>query len=1082
VITWHYTGQGADRGSITFPVDGAEGFNGIAFEIYCEHDNGGSLVVSIRQKTEGEGKAARYKAVLRMGHFIDGWTPVRLVRDGALVFKQDGGVEPDWGKIRTVSLSLAGQMKGKGVYYLDNLRFENVSGGKTAPNMLYNSSFEIATNPDVPDGWTRDLAEPPHGQEVWGIAADAAFHGSRSLRIAAAGKYARSWGRHTRIVVGRDYTFSVYLKSDRPGVKAELSLQGLGKKAVAATTEWQRWSLTGKAQRPDTAAYVFLRSEGVLWVDAAQLELGASPTAYAPSPADSVKQEDMVAKKQTLAGAEGSALRTPTVRVRRASQPPALDGDLSDACWREAAEMTPFMKLKEEALARRKTVAKMSFDDEALYFAVRAEEPDMAAMSAVLEKSTKGPWGTDLIEIFIDLNHDRDTYYHFAANSLGQQWHARHTLKKFFADRSSSWRCEWQSAGKTDAGGWTVEFRIPYDCFDLRPEIVVGDVVGVNVGREDPRSKEHSSWAFSHGSFHTPQAFGRASGFAADLQPYRFAVRGLAWRRGDVSANIANHTGTDQTVKVDFVTVAPGGTSRTVSVRTPSPTGKDVAASASLPLREEGRHSVVARVVDATGRVRCASQPVYVRVSGAAVMDLVGTELDFYTTEAEARIRCFVEADAERCTRLRLRWRLEREGRGLGEERELQPGPGVNEWSVPIAGAANGAYAVKVALYEDGKQLAEGKNLFRKLPPARHEVRLNRWGRFLVCDGRPFFWYGFYDNLGRGSDQRWVDALQDMQGANCNCVLNYVGTRTNYDRVGWALDQAQARGIKVWVHLGWMLSWWIPKYKGSSDRYENDQAALAHLREVVTNNKEHPALLGWCTLDEPGNRPTMFTTEYTEKYYRLVKELDPHHPCIFSHLTRLGEVDVYGGATDLALMPFHARDGRFETIFWEFWDAGLPVAVNPPCFGALGGSVREPTPAEQRIRVYKALILGARGACSYTYRCASVQTWREWGRIGAELKTLAPVLLTPDDRLRVDVTPGAPDVYAVLKARGAKFVLIAVNVAPDPVKAAFRLLDAPGLSKATPLFETKPAERIDAGGKTLHATIAGRSTAVFEIE
>jgi len=169
-LRFEYEGQGNDRAAIIFRVDGAAGFNAIAFDIYCERENGTSLTVSLRQQVAEKDKAARYKAVLGMSRFMDGWTSVRLVKDAELVYKQDGGVEPDWGRIRTVSFSLLGNMTGKAVFYLDNIRFENVSGGKTLPNVLYNSSFEIAANPDVPDGWTRDLNEPPYGAQVWGIA------------------------------------------------------------------------------------------------------------------------------------------------------------------------------------------------------------------------------------------------------------------------------------------------------------------------------------------------------------------------------------------------------------------------------------------------------------------------------------------------------------------------------------------------------------------------------------------------------------------------------------------------------------------------------------------------------------------------------------------------------------------------------------------------------------------------------------------------------------------------------------------------------------------------------------------------
>ena len=723
----------------------------------------------------------------------------------------------------------------------------------------------------------------------------------------------------------------------------------------------------------------------------------------------------------------------------------------------------------------------MCYDDDALYFAVRADEPDMAAVRKLLDKSAKGPWGTDLIEIFVDLSHDRNTYYQFAVNAKGERWHARHATKALFSGRATSWECGWHAAGKTDAAGWTVEVAIPYTCFDLRPVIKVGDVLGVNVCREDPRSREHSSWAFSHGAFHTPQAFGQAKGFAANLQPYRYEVVGLAWRRGKAGATVRNHTGQDRRVQVPFVAQWPDGTRHSATAQGPAKAGGDLSVSVPLPLRQDGTCLLGLRVLDEKGRLRAVAQPVPVRISGATALDLLGTEFDFYTRDAQARARCFVEAGPERCKKMRLRWRLEAEARPAAALADRQPQPGANDIAFPIADLPNGRYLVKAVLTEGGKVVSERSASFRKLPPARHEVRINQWGRFLVFDGRPFLWYGFYDSLGRGTDQRWIDALKEMQGVHTTAVLNYIGGRENYEKVGWALDQAHAHGQKMWVHLGWMLSYWIPKYAKRPGRYKDEAEAIAALRQVVTRHKDHPALLGWCTLDEPGNRPTMFTKAYTERYYRLIKDLDPHHPCIFSHLTRLGEYKVYGQATDLALMPFIERGGRFDRLFWELWDIGLPVAVNTPCFGALGGAVREPTPAEERVRVYKAIILGARGVSAYTFRCAAMETWREFGRLGKELQVLAPVLLTPDQRLRVDVTPPRSDVFALLKAHQGKHYLLAVNVAPRPTDASFRLTDAPGLGRVAPMFGTRPA-RVDAKAKLLSVTMDAQSTAVYEID
>jgi len=1082
-LRFEYEGEGQDRAGVTFPVDGAEGYNAVAFDMYCEQDNGSSLILSVRQRVEEKGKAARYKGSVNLGACIDGWTSMCLVKDASLVFRQEGGVEPDWSKMSSVSFSMAGDMKGKGVFYLDNIRFASVSGGRSAKtaNLIYNSSFEIATNPDVPDGWTRDLGVPPYGPDVWGVDESTAYGGRKSLRIGLKGKSARSWGRHTTVIQGRDYTGSVFLKGDRDGVVVKLALAGIGRKVVNVTTNWQRYSVGGQAgesKRNQTTLRVELLSEGALWVDAAQLELGTNTTPYAPSAADALEEGQRVSRPATPAGVIASELTVPEVTVKRVKEPPRIDGDLSDRCWQGAQEMAPFVKVSENELARRRTVARMCYDRNALYVAVRADEPDIKAVVDQLEQAKRAPWGGDLIEIFIDLNHDRNTCYHFAANAKGDTWNARYAMRKTFAGAPGSWHCEWNAEGQIGKDYWTVEAEIPFTCFDLRDVDRTIHAVGINICREDPRNKEHSSWAFSYGSFRNPESFGTVKGLNLDLRPFLFEVADLRWERGQARAVLANHSGNNERLDVAFIAEGPDGR-HTAAALGVSRADSELCVESRMPLIADGFYNLFVRASDESGLARLVSQPIELRVSGADVLDLVGTEFDFYTDEEEARVRCFIEAGKERCAGLRLRWWLERDGKQVTKPAELKPRPWINEWSVRIADLSNGEYVIKSELGERAKTVAEGQREFRKLSPGKHEVRINRWGRFLVCDGEPFFWYGFYHGF-RAGNEEWTAALDEMKSAHCTTVLNYL-LREGLDNVGWMLDRAQEREMKLWIHLGWMLSYWIPKYENSAGRYASEEEAIAHLTEVVTKNREHPALLGWCSLDEPGNRPHLFTTEYTERYYRLIKKADPYHPCIFSHLTRLGEVDIYGSSTDMALMPFVARGGRYERLFWEFWDAGFAIACNAPCFGALGGARREPTPEEQRIRMYKAIVSGARGLSSYTFRCASMGTWREFQRVGKELETLAPILLTPDDRLRVDVSPGTGDISAVLKEYRNTHYLLAVNTAPYPAEAAFRMLDLKKMEQAVPMFGSRPA-RLDSETRTLSTEMAATSTAVYEIK
>ena len=172
----HVKGPGRDRGWVAFPVDGAEGLNAIAFDIYCQEYHHSWLEVRLTQKAAGKNKGATFYARLAFRPFTDDWTLVRLARSAGLTTLLHGeGSEVDWRNISEVRFRL--HRGGKTVFFIDNLRFENVGGVGRSRNMLYNSSFEKATNVDIPDGWGRDLCLPPFGVNVWGLDTEDAFHG-----------------------------------------------------------------------------------------------------------------------------------------------------------------------------------------------------------------------------------------------------------------------------------------------------------------------------------------------------------------------------------------------------------------------------------------------------------------------------------------------------------------------------------------------------------------------------------------------------------------------------------------------------------------------------------------------------------------------------------------------------------------------------------------------------------------------------------------------------------------------------------------------------------------------------------------
>ena len=219
--------------------------------------------------------------IVRRGEFV------RWFVDGALVahFRESNAVV---GEDTTCSLDVS----KAGAAYDDIAITPLTDDGAVSPNFLRNASFE--TVPDrLPTYWKpAGIATVPQ-ESFWPrwsvVEANDARHGKRVLRVEGrADEKAGFMSHNNTVTVGQPCTFSIDLKADKPAMKARMILREYftGKstnKTIEIGAEWSRYSLTldkpGNAMR----AGVQLEGEGVIWADAAQLELGGTTTPFALS-------------------------------------------------------------------------------------------------------------------------------------------------------------------------------------------------------------------------------------------------------------------------------------------------------------------------------------------------------------------------------------------------------------------------------------------------------------------------------------------------------------------------------------------------------------------------------------------------------------------------------------------------------------------------------------------------------------------------------------------------------------------------------------------------------------------------------
>ena len=148
------------------------------------------------------------------------------------------------------------------------------------------------------------------------------------------------------------------------------------------------------------------------------------------------------------------------VRIDTAAAP-KIDGDLSDPAWQKAPVISEFYQLEptEGAPASERTEVRILYDENHLYFAVKAFDSDPSAINASI-KARDGQLGKDdLIRIYLDPQQSRRDGYAFEINPLGAR-------ADFLIQNNSSflveWDTIWHAHSRIVADGWVTEVAIPF--------------------------------------------------------------------------------------------------------------------------------------------------------------------------------------------------------------------------------------------------------------------------------------------------------------------------------------------------------------------------------------------------------------------------------------------------------------------------------------------------------------------------------------------------------------------------------------------------------------------------------------------
>jgi hypothetical protein len=232
----------------------------------------------------------------------------------------------------------------------------------------------------------------------------------------------------------------------------------------------------------------------------------------------------------TIPQPANSAPATPTPRPRpRLSVPtvrgePAVDGDLSDPFWQQAARTSGFTQYDQDELALLQPWILIAATDEGLFIAMDAPRPEGAVTRALLTERDAAVYTEDTFEFFLQPPGLSDgTFYQFMVSARGTRFDA---LRSYEHVDVGGYSPEWRAATSQNANGWTAEAAIPYAALGLSGPVSPGQVWRANFCLDSSAGFTHAvTWSYTSGNFALPDFFGelvftgtsrtlRQSGFA----------------------------------------------------------------------------------------------------------------------------------------------------------------------------------------------------------------------------------------------------------------------------------------------------------------------------------------------------------------------------------------------------------------------------------------------------------------------------------------------------------------------------------------------------------------------------------------
>lgn len=242
-----------------------------------------------------------------------------------------------------------------------------------------------------------------------------------------------------------------------------------------------------------------------------------------------------------------TAADEPPLSITRTATPISIDGELSDAGWKDALRFDTWYETNpgDSVEPQVKTIGWITYDDRFFYAAIESLDPNPSQIRAQLgDHDGINGNSDDFSGVIIDSRNDSKTALEFFANSAGTQYDASQDDS---SGEDSSPDFFWDSATRKTDRGWILEMRIPFS--SLRYEKKDPQTWGIILYRNMPRERRYQ--IFTHKlprgvncfvcNFNKVAGFtGLPSGGHYVAAPY-VTAREIGQRRGGFGSGLKNN-------------------------------------------------------------------------------------------------------------------------------------------------------------------------------------------------------------------------------------------------------------------------------------------------------------------------------------------------------------------------------------------------------------------------------------------------------------------------------------------------------------------------------------------------------------